>query len=104
MKEEFDLYSPELLAMFKRDMEKGNTYHAILENFIQEHPEVSQEIVKEHEYFPYIFVKLGANCPDLYPFLVFSESVKSELKSLFDALILQGYYRCYQKLTLEKMK
>jgi hypothetical protein len=104
MKEEFDLYSPELLAMFKKDMEKGNTYHAILENFTKEHPEVVEVIAKEQEYFPYIFVKLGANCPELYPFLAMSEPVKSELKSLFDALILQGYYRCYQKLVLEKMK
>ena len=100
----FNMYSPELLNAFKQDMEKGQDYHNLLNNFLSEHPEVVDEIIKEHEYFPFIIVKLRHECPELSYFLSMSEPVKETLKSLFDVLLLQGYYRCYQKMTLERMK
>lgn len=103
--EQNDFYnSPEILKMFKQGMKKGQEYHNILNNFLTEHPEAVDEIIKEHEYFPFIIVKLSHECPQLQPFLMVDEGVKAGLNSLFDALLLQGYYRCYQKMTLERMK
>ena len=104
MEEEDKKEIDQVLEDFKDNIANGTEYHKIIAQFCTEHHEIAQIVKDEMPYLVYDILKVASHSETLAMVLALDKPLAEELKMSISAAFAQGYYRCYQKMILEKME
>ena len=84
------------------ELRLNHEYHNILAKFMGEHPEIVDIIFAETTYLNYSIFKAGV-CEPCLGIALLALDLRKPLMQLVNAVFIQGYYRAYQKLQLDKL-
>ena len=84
-------------------LKAGREYAQVIKNFMDAHPELQEIVNNEHKYLTYDLTKAIGNVPSAVNFILSNPQFSQQLTYALGAAFIQGYYRCYERMILEKL-